>query len=125
MLPHQKDKAWHDIITLDESWFYFATFYEWVWLPEGTEAPERERINVQSRKVMMTIVWNLIGFEQIVARPKGMKFNANYSISHMLDSLAEWRKAKPGARIEDCTSTLTVLPLTLRTRLMNFSQAMA
>jgi hypothetical protein len=28
MLQHQKDRAWHDIVTLDESWFYFKTDHE-------------------------------------------------------------------------------------------------
>jgi hypothetical protein len=56
MLQHQKDRAWHDIVTLDDSWFYFTTDHERIWHPEGTEAPERERITVQSRKMMVTIV---------------------------------------------------------------------
>jgi hypothetical protein len=32
------------------------TDHERIWLPEGTEAAERERITVQSRKMVMTIV---------------------------------------------------------------------
>jgi hypothetical protein len=58
ILQHQKERAWHDIVTLDEPWFYFTTDHEWVWLPEETEAPEREQITVQSRKMIMAIVRN-------------------------------------------------------------------
>jgi hypothetical protein len=29
----RRDRAWHDIVTLDESWFYLSTDYEFVWLP--------------------------------------------------------------------------------------------
>jgi hypothetical protein len=58
MLWHEKDRAWHDIVTLNESWFDFTNVHERIWLAEGTEAPERERISVQSRKIMVTIVWN-------------------------------------------------------------------
>jgi hypothetical protein len=94
MLQHQKDREWHDIITLDEFWFYFATDHGRIWLPEGTEAPERERITIQSRKIMVTIVWNPTGLYQIVALPKGMKFNADYYISQILDPLAEWRRSQ-------------------------------
>jgi hypothetical protein len=72
------------------------TDHERNWLPEGTEAPERERITVQSRKMMTTIVQNPTGFCGIVALPKGMKFNAGYHISHMLDPLAEWRRSQIG-----------------------------
>jgi hypothetical protein len=39
----------------------------------------------------VTIVWNPTGFYRIVALPKGMKFNPDYSyyISHILDPLPE------------------------------------
>jgi hypothetical protein len=46
MLQHQKDRGWYDIVTCDEPWSYFTTDHERVWLPEGTEALERERITV-------------------------------------------------------------------------------
>jgi hypothetical protein len=35
MLQHQKDGAWHDIATLNESWLYFTTDHKGTWLPEG------------------------------------------------------------------------------------------
>jgi hypothetical protein len=90
MPQHQEDRAWPDIMTLGESWFYFATDYEWIWLPEGTEAPEREQIAIQSRKMMVTIIWNPRGFYQIVALSKGIQFNVYYCISHIFDPFAEW-----------------------------------
>jgi hypothetical protein len=43
MLERQKQRYWHDIVTLDESWFDLNTDHELIWLqPEG-EIPERER----------------------------------------------------------------------------------
>jgi hypothetical protein len=33
MLEIQRDRAWYDIVTLDESWFYLSTDYEFAWLP--------------------------------------------------------------------------------------------
>jgi hypothetical protein len=96
MLQHQKNMAWYDIVTLDESWFYFTTDHERIWCPEGTEAPEREWITVQSRKMVATIVWNPTGFDPIVALPKITKFNADYYISHILGPLAEWRRSQAG-----------------------------
>jgi histone-lysine N-methyltransferase SETMAR len=96
MLQHQKDMTWHDIITLDESWFYFMTDHKRIWLPEGIEAPAMERITVQSRQMTMTIVWNPPGFDRIVALPGGTKFNVDYYISHLLDSLAEWKRSQAG-----------------------------
>jgi hypothetical protein len=91
MLQHQKDKLWHDIVTVDESWFYFTGDDDRIWLSEETESPERERIIVQSRKMTVIIVWHPTGFYRIVALRKGTKFNSDYYISHVFDLLAEWR----------------------------------
>jgi hypothetical protein len=42
------------------------------------------------------IVWNPTGFSRIVALPKGMKFNVDYYISHILDPLAELQSSQVG-----------------------------
>jgi histone-lysine N-methyltransferase SETMAR len=96
ILQHQKDMTRHDIVTIDESWFYLTTDHQRIWLPEETEGPERERISFQSRKMMVTIIWNPTRLCRIVALPKGMKFNADYYISHILDPLAEWPRSQVG-----------------------------
>jgi hypothetical protein len=44
--------------------------------------------------MMTTIIWNPTEFYRIVALPKGMKFNGDYYISHILDPLAEWRRSQ-------------------------------
>jgi hypothetical protein len=36
-------RSWHDIVTLDELWFYFTIYYELIWLAQGQDVPERER----------------------------------------------------------------------------------
>jgi hypothetical protein len=72
MLERQKKRSWHNIVILDESWFYFNlnTDHELIWiLPDG-EIPERARPTIQSEKVMLTIVWNPIGFHLINVLPK-------------------------------------------------------
>jgi hypothetical protein len=33
MLEVQRYRALHDIVTLDEPWFYLSADYEFVWLP--------------------------------------------------------------------------------------------
>jgi hypothetical protein len=40
MLEVQRDRAWHDIVTLDESWFHLSTDYEFVWVPEHEKFPK-------------------------------------------------------------------------------------
>jgi hypothetical protein len=40
MLEVQRDRAWHDIVTFDESWFCLSTDYEFVWPPRDERVPE-------------------------------------------------------------------------------------
>jgi hypothetical protein len=42
MLESEKRRAWHDIITLDESWFYFRPDHELIWFQPGEEVPAKE-----------------------------------------------------------------------------------
>jgi hypothetical protein len=42
MLEVQRDRAWHDIVTLGESWFYLSTDYELVWLPRNEKFPKED-----------------------------------------------------------------------------------
>jgi hypothetical protein len=40
MLEVQRDRTWHDIVTLNESWFYLSTDYEFIWLPRDGQFPK-------------------------------------------------------------------------------------
>jgi hypothetical protein len=40
MLEVQRDGAWYDIVTLDESWFHQSTNYELFWLPRDEKLPK-------------------------------------------------------------------------------------
>jgi hypothetical protein len=59
--PHH-DRAWYDIVTLDESWFYFTISHEFIRLPQGEKVPERERSMIGSEQFMVTIVWDPMAF---------------------------------------------------------------
>jgi hypothetical protein len=81
MLKVQNDRAWHGIVTFDDSWFYLNMDYEFVWLPRDEKVPERERRTIRSKKFMLTIVWNPRWFHLIKVLEKGRKFNAGYYIT--------------------------------------------
>jgi hypothetical protein len=100
MLERQKQRSWHDIVTLDESWFYLNlnTDHELMWLQPDGEIPKRERRTIQSEKVMLTIVWNPSGFHLINVLPKGFKFkfNASFYVTLILGPLSDWRRTQVG-----------------------------
>jgi hypothetical protein len=49
MLEVQRNRAWHDIVTLDKSWFYLSTDYEFVWPLRDEKVTEREQHTIQSK----------------------------------------------------------------------------
>jgi hypothetical protein len=79
---------WHDIITLDESWFYLHTDHELIWLQLDDVVPERERHKIQSEKVMLTIAWNHIDFHFIDFLSRRAKFNDTHYIANILSPFA-------------------------------------
>jgi hypothetical protein len=98
MLEQQKQRSWHNIVTLDESWFCLDTDHELIWLQPDGEIPERERRTIQSEKVMLTIVWNHSGFHLINVVPKGFKFefNASFYVTQILGPRSDWRRTQVG-----------------------------
>jgi histone-lysine N-methyltransferase SETMAR len=95
-LQDQQDRGWHDVVTLDESRFYYTTNHESIWLPADEKVPERERKTVKSKKLMVTIVWNPNGFHFIDVFPNGSKFNAKYYTNKILSRVSEWRQETRG-----------------------------
>jgi hypothetical protein len=46
MLERQERRSWHDIMTLNESWFYLHADHELIWAQPNAEVPEKERHTV-------------------------------------------------------------------------------
>jgi hypothetical protein len=40
MLEVERDRAWYDIVSLDESWFHLGTDYEFFWIHEMKKFPK-------------------------------------------------------------------------------------
>jgi predicted cupin superfamily sugar epimerase len=76
ILREKQARAWHDIVTLDESWFYYITDHEPIWLPPDGKVPDRERITMESKKAMLTIVCGPTGFAVVTALESAYKSNA-------------------------------------------------
>jgi hypothetical protein len=91
---------WHDIVTLDESWVCLDTEHELMCVPPGETAPDRERQTTQSPRLMLTMVWNPIGFHAVKSLPKRTKFNAQYHVDNILVGISDWRRGAGETRPE-------------------------
>jgi transposase len=62
----------------------------------GPATSRKSETHDWDRKMMVIIVWNSQGFHLVDALPKGQKFNANYYIDRILQSLLENRSTGRG-----------------------------
>jgi hypothetical protein len=89
----QSTRQWHDIVTLDESWIYLLSEHDLMWTVPGEIVVDRERHTVQSRKFMLTVVRNPIGFHVLETLPKERKFNAQY---YIIIQMISWSQSQIG-----------------------------
>jgi hypothetical protein len=92
-----EQRAWHDIVSSDESWFYCSKRYESMWLSPGEKGLERPRVSIQCNTLVVTIGWNPSGFHLMCLLPNGRKCNSNYYRREILESLSELRREQAGS----------------------------
>jgi hypothetical protein len=97
----QKEQAcgWHNIVSLDEAWFYFLTDDERIWPAPGESVRDRGRHMIQSLILMIPVAWNPNGFHVVAALQKGNKFNVGYYTTEILQRMKDWRGNQAVLRI--------------------------
>jgi hypothetical protein len=50
LLEQLERRGWHDMITLDELWFYFCTEHELIWLAPGEKISESGGTRIRREK---------------------------------------------------------------------------
>jgi hypothetical protein len=92
VLSVQGARQWHDLLRLDESWFYLYSEQDLIEMALGEIVPNGERYIVQSPEFMVTIVWDPSGFHAVKALPKRSKFNAQYHSNNILVAISDRRR---------------------------------
>lgn len=87
LLRSMEHQSWVHFVTLDESWFYLSTDYEFLWLPRDEPPPTRSKKMIDSPKTMLTVAWSPAGNWHVDVLPKGHKFDAAYYVSDILQPL--------------------------------------
>jgi hypothetical protein len=87
VLPSMNNGRRHLIMTIDECWFFLREDHSVKWLPPGEKPAVRERVTMETLKMMLPIVWNTEWFSVVEILPKGAKFNADYFCNSILRAL--------------------------------------
>jgi hypothetical protein len=96
MIAEARHQSWRYFLTGDDSWSFYSTDYEQMWLPRGEMAPTTARHIISTAKVLITIFWSPLGFPVIDGLPAGEKFTARYFCDNIVPKIAEQRS--PDAR---------------------------
>jgi hypothetical protein len=84
----QRDR-WHQIVTGDESRFFFDTSSRRMWILSRDNMATKSRQQIQSKKFPFPIIWNPTGFYVVGRLPNDIKMNIAYFVTNVLPPLEE------------------------------------
>jgi histone-lysine N-methyltransferase SETMAR len=78
-----------NIITGDESWFYFEYPHQSVWAPSRDELPERIKQKIGTEKCLISVIWSVNGIDSLLDVPKGTTYNTTFFCDVVIPDLLE------------------------------------
>jgi hypothetical protein len=76
--------SWHHLVIRDESCFFFKTSSRCPWLLSRNNVLKKPRLDIQSKKFMLTIIWNPSSFHVVDRLPNDIKINSAYFVTNVL-----------------------------------------
>lgn len=91
VLKKSQHNGWHDIVTGDQSWFTLQYGPRGAWVAREDQAPSFAKTTIESKKIMLTIIWGVYDFYIVDFMPEGRRFNTDYLIKAILEPLSKKR----------------------------------
>jgi hypothetical protein len=76
----QGQNQWHNIVTGDESWFYFEYVWDRLWMSSLDNTADYPNRTIATEKHLLTVFWNPEEFQVVTILPIGAPFNAPWFI---------------------------------------------
>jgi histone-lysine N-methyltransferase SETMAR len=95
------EKEKRNIITMDETWLYWKNPVTSLWQLPGNERPKKIKLNIGSKKLLLTVVWSFRGIELVNFLPRKQKFDKEYFSTIVLEEFSEViqkRRPKKGTK---------------------------
>ena len=110
VLQQLEKRQFRGIITGDQSWFTFKYGVRGAWLLPEEERPESDGSQIETEKMMVTVMWGVNGIYLIDCLPEHTSFNTSYFIEHILKPLkessddiwSEWGKRFLWLHLDNC-----------------------
>jgi AraC-like DNA-binding protein len=86
-LRSEEHTCFHRIITGDESWFYLDYSSDHIWTCASDDVPQRVSHQIQSEKLMLTVLWSTRGPIVVGWMERGQSSNTTYVIDEIVSEL--------------------------------------
>jgi hypothetical protein len=87
LLEEAAQEGWKHFVTGDESWFFLSRSPQRMWSLTRDDVATKVRPNIQTKKIMFTIMWSPRGFHVINQLPDDTKMNSTYYVNNVLQEL--------------------------------------
>ena len=96
ILSKVPEKERKNFLTMDETWLFWKNPQNSIWQEPGNERPRKVKLNIGSKKLMLTVIWSACGIEVIDFLPRNESFNREYFSENIVEKLiTEIKKRRP------------------------------
>jgi hypothetical protein len=78
ILLEDQETFFANVLTGDESWFYFEYPHESIWAPSRDDVPEKIEQKIDTEKCLISIIWSVNGIHSLLDVPKGTTYNSTF-----------------------------------------------
>jgi hypothetical protein len=78
VLKENQKTGFRNILTGDESWFYFEYPNQSVWVPSRDEVPERIKQKIETEKCRISVIWSVNGIHSLPDVPKETTYDTTF-----------------------------------------------
>lgn len=77
------------VLTQDETWIYFSNPRNSMWINNNDNPPVRVSKKINSKKVMISVIWSVTGIKSVTMLGRNQKFNSKFFSDTVLDNLSK------------------------------------
>lgn len=88
-LSNANNNKLRKVLTQDESWIYFSNPRNSMWIHEDDKIPQRVSRKIDSKKVMISVIWSITGIKSITMLGRDQKFNRVFFSETVLKDLSK------------------------------------
>jgi hypothetical protein len=89
ILKEDQRNSFAQIITGDESWFYFDYIHQLVWVPSRDEIPERIKQKIEMKNCLILVIWSVNRIHNLLDMSKKTIYKSTFFYDVVVPDLLE------------------------------------